>query len=275
MKTAFFSSKLRVGLMVAMAACLIPLTGFTEQTDSTYAYVSSVFDKLQSHWETQAYDTRLQANSLLTFTLSEDGTLLSTQLDGGQTGNDSSQNVVAFLKQNAPFAHFPSTLTGSQLEFKVKLAPGSLQMLGYQIVEKNVNNQVVSYAAPSAAQPVSLFYARALPVTPGKVWDKPEAQSEEDKNMAAYVNEVQEQIRKNWRLAEDYKFEQTVALVMIDRDGSLLSAQLKKSSGDKLVDKAALNAVMTAGPFPKVPANVQSLPVMIEYVFEPVLMPAE
>ncbi len=276
MKTAFLSLKVRKSLLVSLIACLAPLSGFAKPVDSSYAYVSSVFDKLQSHWETQAYDQRLSANSLLTFTLTEDGYLLSSHLDAAQPGNESSQAVLTFLKNNAPFGHFPAGLSGNQLEFKVKLAPGSLQMLGYQILNKTDNkDQLITYASPTVAQPVSLFYARALPVTPGKVWDKPETQTDDEKAMADYVNEVQEQIRQNWRLAQDYKFERTVALVMIDRDGSLLSAQLKQSSGDKLVDKAALNAIITAGPFPKAPATVKSLPVTIEYVFDPVVMPAE
>lgn len=277
MKTALFSAKVRNGLLMALAVCLAPLAGFAKPLDSSYAYVASVFDKLQSHWETQAYDQRLSANSVLTFTLTGDGNLLSSHLDAAMPASEGGQSVLTFLKNNAPFGHFPAGLSGSQLELKVKLTPGSLQMLGYQIVNKaDSKEQLVTYASPSvAAQPVSLFYARAVPVTPGKVWDQPETQTDDEKAMANYVSLVQDQIRQNWRLAQDYKFERTVAMVMIDRDGSLLSAQLKQSSGDKVVDKAALNAIMTAGPFPKAPANVQSLPVTIEYVFDPVMMPAE
>lgn len=268
-------ANLRKAFVLAVMACLMPVAGFAKQADSTYGYVSAVFDKLQNHWEHQAYEKRLEANSLLTFTLNEDGSLGASHLDSAQPGNESSEEIQEFLKQNAPFGPFPSNLTGSQLEFKVKLTPGSLQMLGYQLVERKVNDQVISYAASSVAQPVSLFYARALPVTPGKVWDNPDSQTDDEKSMASYVADVQEQIRKNWRLASDYKFERTVAMVMIDRDGSLLSAQLRQSSGDKVVDKAALNAIYTAGPFPKAPDSVKSLPITIEYIFDPVLVEAE
>lgn len=288
MNQLVLSSKVRMGLAIVLAAGCLPLSTFaktvsqkttqsgtTQSTDSATTYVASVFDKMQHHWEEQAYENRLTANSLLTFILNEDGTLTASHVDANAAGQVAAQELVDFLKKNAPFGQFPSNLTGSQLEFKVKLTPGSLQMLGYQIVERKMNDPVVTYASPTATQPVSLFYARALPVTPGKVWDKPDTQTDDEKSMADYVSQVQEQICKNWRLAEDYKFNRTVAMLMIDRDGSLLGAQLKQSSGDKIVDKAALNAIYTAGPFPKAPANVQSLPVMIEYIFDPVMTEAQ
>lgn len=268
-------STLRSGLLLALACCLMPLSGFAKPVDSTYGYVSAVFDKLQGHWEKQAYEKRVEANSLLTFTLNEDGSLNASHLDAGQSPSESSREILEFLKQYAPFGQFPTNLTGSQLEFKVKLTPGSLQMLGYQLVEPKKADTIVAYAAPTTAQPVSLFYARALPVTPGKVWDKPDTVTDDEQAMASYVAEVQEQIRRNWRLAQDYKFERTVAMVMIDRDGSLMSAQLKQSSGDKTVDRAALNAIYTAGPFPQAPSGVKSLPITIEYIFDPVLVEAE
>lgn len=88
--------------------------------------------------------------------------------------------------------------------------------------------------------------------------------------MTHYVSSVQEQIKQNWRLAPDYAFQRTSALLTIDRDGTLLGVQLKHSSGDATVDRAALNAISTAGPFPPAPANVPSLPILIEYLFEPV-----
>jgi TonB family protein len=283
MNQIVLSGKMRLALAMLLASTMLAGNGFaktvapkaSQTADSATAYVAAVFDKMQHHWEEQAYENRLTANSLLTFIVDEDGTLTASHVDANTAGQIAAQELVSFLKQNAPFGHFPSNLTGSQLEFKVKLTPGSLQMLGYQVVEHKVNEQVITYASPTTAQPTPLYYARAIPVTPGKVWDKPDTQTNDEKAMADYVNQVQEQIRKNWRLAEDYKFNRTVAMLMIDRNGSLLGAQLKQSSGDKTVDKAALNAIYTAGPFPKAPANVQSLPVMIEYIFDPVMTDAQ
>lgn len=246
--------------------------------ESTTVYVSSVFDKLQADWENasraSSSDSGKLPNGVIVFTLNEDG-----KLQPGASSPDQ-ENALAFIKQNAPFPAFPKALSGSKLEFKVQLAPNSLQMLGYKIVERQSEEPLITYAAPTASQPVSMYYTRILPMTQGRIVDTPHqskmgqannhSNSEADTNMENYIATVQEQIRKNWRLAEDYRFNRTVAMLTIDRDGSLLGANLKQSSGDELVDKAALNAIYTAGPFPKAPENIPFLPITIQYIFDPV-----
>jgi TonB family protein len=271
---ASFRLTLALAMITAFTATLLPLAAMAaakKPLDSTYGYVAHVFDKLQGHWETQALDNTIPGDNVLTFTLNENGSLLSSHVDGVQ----STQAVQDFLKQNAPFGPFPSGLKGSQLSFKIKLTSGSIQMLSYQVLDRSQSEPTIAYAASAVAQPASMFYTRVLPVTPGKVWDKQDARSTDESAMTSYVEQVQQQIRQNWRLAQDYTFKRTVAQLMIDRDGTLLGAQLTQSSGDKTVDRAALNAITTAGRFPTVPASAPSLPVTIEYVFEPVQQEAE
>jgi TonB family protein len=271
MKSRRASSTLAV--LTALTAVILPLTAMAKPLDNTYTYVGTVFDKLQSQWVTQAIDNRLVGDNQLTFTLNEDGSLnaSASHLDGTAANGESTQAVLQFLKANAPFGPFPAGLKGSQLTFKVKISPDTFQMLSYQVQDRNQAEPVVSYVASSVAQPASMFYTRVLPVTPGKVLDKPEISNGNEKAMADYVAQVQQQVRQNWQLPQDYSFQRTVARMMIDRDGTLLGVQLSQSSGDKTVDQAALKAITTAGAFPTVPANVPSLPVTIEYVFEPVI----
>lgn len=242
--------------------------------DSAATYVAGVFDRLQSYWEQQAYDQHLDGNVPLTLVLDENGAAQVRHPGGASeaTVTESARRAAEFIRTSGAFGSFPASLAGSRLECAIRLTPDSLHLLSYQIVEKQKAEPVISYAGPSVAQPVSLFYARALPVTPGIVQDQPDARRDDETEMRQYVTQVQEQIRKNWRLADDYRFSRTVAVLMIDRDGALLSAQIKRSSGDKVVDKAALNAIYTAGSFPPVPSGVQSLPVTIEYIFEPMFI---
>jgi len=241
------------------------------ENNTSSSYVASVFDKLQGQWQAQAVENPVTSNNLLTFSLNEDGTLASSHVDGTQLGSEANARAVMdLLSKHAPFGPFPKTLKNARLTFKVKLTPDSLQMISYQIVEKNKPEPMIAYAASAVAQPASLFYTRALPSTPGKVWENPDKVTSEERSMADYVDLVQQQVKAHWQLPQDYNFNRTVALLMIDRDGTLLGAQLQQSSGDKTVDRAALKAITEAGQFPHAPANVPSLPVTIEYVFEPV-----
>lgn len=275
---AVFSSFLKKNLpqkliMAAATALLLPCVVFAKAPDSTYGYVSSVFDKLQIHWEQQAYANQLE-NSTLTFVLDENGNLQSSGLDAG-ANTDSGRAILAYLKHNTPFGQFPAGMQGSQLQFKFRLTPGSLQMVSYQLQPRNEENSVIAYANPvtNQSRPVSLFYTRVG--APGKVWDNPKKQASADQAMSDYVDLVRQQVRDHWKLPQDYVFQRTIAILMIDRDGTLLGASLKESSGDKVVDRAALDAIYTAGQFPQAPANVPSLPVTIEYIFQPVLTSAE
>jgi TonB family protein len=251
----------------------LPLVAFAKAPDSTYGYVSSVFEKLQIHWEEQAYANQLSDNTL-SFVLNEDGSLHSSGLDVG-ANTDSGRAILAYLKKSAPFGPFPAGLQGSQVQFNFKLSAGSMRMLSYQLMPRPSRDSVIAFATPvsNQPQPVSLFYTRVG--APGKVWENPAKPGNSEDTMTEYVEQVRQQVKNNWKLPQDYVFQRTIAVLMIDRDGSLLGASLKESSGDATVDKVALNAVLTAGQFPKVPANVPSLPVTIEYIFEPVLSSEE
>lgn len=241
--------------------------------DSTYAYVSRVFDKLQSHWEEQAFANQSGDNTLA-FTLDETGALRSSKLDTENT-SASGQAVLAYLRKNAPFGPFPRAIQGNELEFKFKLSPDSLQMVSYQQVPAKNRDSIVTFASavPNQPQPIALYYTRVA--APGKVWDKPAKANDSQQAMDNYVAQVQQQVRDNWKLPQDYVFQRAIAELMIDRDGTLLGASLKQSSGDKTVDKAALEAIYTAGKFPQAPADVPSLPITIEYIFDPVLSEAQ
>jgi TonB family protein len=263
------------------------------RNDTTYQYVAGVFDKLQAYWEKQAYEQRLTANALLSFALDDEGRLIASKLDtpaGSQSGltpvgpeassekDAAGTDALAFLKQSAPFGRLPETLAGSRLEFTFKLAPGSMQMISYKVVESPRTDAVLSYAAPVTPTPpaASLFYARVVDTVEapkvGKVWDKPDSRTSDEEAMDQYIEGVRERIRQQWKQPENaVSFAPVTALLQIDRDGSLLSATLTQSSGSKAIDKAILNTIYEAAPFKDAPDDIKSLPVTLEYVFEPVV----
>ncbi|WP_373531962.1 energy transducer TonB [Vampirovibrio sp.] len=266
-------NRFKKSLALVACALILPLAAFAKTPDSTYGYVSSVFEKLQAHWEEQVYANQLTDNTL-TFVVNEDGTLHSSGLDVG-ADTDSGRAMLAYLNKNAPFGAFPAGLEGRQVQFNFKLSPGSMRMVSYQLMPTSSKDSVLAFATPvsNQPQPVSLFYTRVG--APGRVWENTAKPGNSEETMTNYVEQVRQQVKNNWKLPQDYVFQRTIAVLMIDRDGTLLSASLKQSSGDATVDKAALNAIITAGKFPEAPANVPSLPVTIDYVFEPVLSSAE
>lgn len=87
-----------------------------------------------------------------------------------------------------------------------------------------------------------------------------EAQPPQEPRGAAfelYLSQLQERIRSFWVIPEGLLREDVKAVirVRIDPQGRLLSAELERSSGDKVFDRSALQAVKKAEPFPPPPGG--------------------
>lgn len=87
-----------------------------------------------------------------------------------------------------------------------------------------------------------------------------EAQPTQEPRGAAfdlYLSQLQERIRSFWVIPEGLLREDVKAIirVRIDPQGRLLSAELEKSSGDKVFDRSALQAVRKAEPLPPPPGG--------------------
>lgn len=71
---------------------------------------------------------------------------------------------------------------------------------------------------------------------------------------SAYVNSVQELIKKRWR-ASNRSLNHTKVLFQIAKDGRVISAKIDSSSGDPAIDKVAMDAVQAASPFHPLPTG--------------------
>jgi TonB family protein len=258
------------------------------QTDSTYQYVSAVFDKLQTFWSKQALDQRMAANSVISFRLDRGGNVISSRLDSPSSSDGVANNALNYIKQAAPFGQMPESVTGQNIDFKFKLAPSSLQLLSYRFdgeelaSNDNTNNSAAvtnSPTSPLSTNPTNIFYARVLdlPAVSNKFKavkapNTSSVKANDEQAMDDYVTGVRNQITSQWRQPnETVTTGPAMAQLQIDRDGTLLSATLAQSSGNKEVDRAILNTIYQSVPFAPAPKQVQSLPVTIQYVFEPVV----
>lgn len=78
---------------------------------------------------------------------------------------------------------------------------------------------------------------------------------EKNPHMKEYVKNTQRKIRENWKLPVTNNGGVAKVLFKIDRNGKLLSCDIKQSSGNKINDESALNAVKNTVPFDKFPEN--------------------
>lgn len=79
-----------------------------------------------------------------------------------------------------------------------------------------------------------------------------------DRQFLEWYAGMRDKIDANWRVFASYRNTEraTVVGVQLADDGRLINATLDQTSGDEVLDRAALRAVYQASPFPRVPAEV-------------------
>ena len=74
--------------------------------------------------------------------------------------------------------------------------------------------------------------------------------------MKDYIISVENKIRHNWQLPVTNNGGVAKVQFKINREGKLISCEIKQSSGFKANDDSAIQAIKTTEPFESFPANV-------------------
>lgn len=86
---------------------------------------------------------------------------------------------------------------------------------------------------------------------------------------AAYSSRIAQLIRRHWHPncspASNLKNLKAVIVVRLAADGSITASWLEKSSGDRLFDQSAMNAVSRANPLPPLPPGRHQLEIGITF----------
>ncbi len=96
------------------------------------------------------------------------------------------------------------------------------------------------------------------------------AKKEDAKTIAGkeYISLVQKQIKKQWHPPKNKTSNKVKVLFVIDKNGNLISHEIKKSSGNEKIDEAAIEAIKKAAPFPKVPDVLSEKSVTVDFDFD-------
>lgn len=87
-------------------------------------------------------------------------------------------------------------------------------------------------------------------------------------DLNSYVHCVERLIYSKWQPPKNIEYKKIVTLIHITRNGKLISVTIKNSSGNTMVDQAALDAVKKAAPFPPMPKEYKYKDVNLEIYFE-------
>lgn len=104
--------------------------------------------------------------------------------------------------------------------------------------------------------------------SPGGGGGRPGIDAMPEPDFGPYISELQRRIKRNWNPPSDDRDKRIVALFTIARDGRLLSLRIQNSSGVKVADEAALNAVRASAPFRQLPANFRGNDIDVQFIFD-------
>lgn len=94
---------------------------------------------------------------------------------------------------------------------------------------------------------------------------------QESTMMSTYLEEVRSRVRANWSYAGSSRAERTppeaVVLLKVQRDGTVLEANLKRRSANTLFDQSVLRAVQRSDPLPPFPAEFRKTVEELEITF--------
>ncbi len=83
-----------------------------------------------------------------------------------------------------------------------------------------------------------------------------------------YMRDLQRIIKMNWNPPKGRESLRVVLLFRLEKNGTLLSSAVFKSSGDKEADKAALDALKNSAPFKPLPAEFKEKSIDIQFTFD-------
>lgn len=104
--------------------------------------------------------------------------------------------------------------------------------------------------------------------SPGGGGGRPGIDAMPEPDFGPYIAELQRRIKRNWTPPSDDRDKRIVAMFTIARDGRLLSLRIQNSSGVKVADEAALNAIRASAPFRQLPPNFRGNDIDVQFIFD-------
>ena len=87
-------------------------------------------------------------------------------------------------------------------------------------------------------------------------------------NLTPYLIELEKQAKANWKPTVSTKSHKIVALVVLNKEGQIVSKSILESSGNKEADDAVLISIDKGAPYPKFPNEVKMNIMPAEFTFE-------
>ena len=103
-------------------------------------------------------------------------------------------------------------------------------------------------------------------------FNNPTNNSQVKSDFSEYMANVQTKLKKNWMSPDILEEGHVRVLFKIDREGNVIAGDILESSGNKLYDESAVDAIHKSEPFGNFPSNSTRETLTINYVFDTTLI---
>lgn len=107
-----------------------------------------------------------------------------------------------------------------------------------------------------------------LSVSADPYYNHPTTNQQVQNDFSDYMALVNEKLQKNWTPPDFLEEAHTRILFKLNRDGEIYSANIIESSGDRIYDESAINALKKSMPFGAFPENSTRQTLAINYSFD-------
>ncbi len=99
-------------------------------------------------------------------------------------------------------------------------------------------------------------------------YNQPQKRISIQEEFGDYMTSVQSKISKSWVAPDVVEEGHASVIFKIDKEGNVISAYMKESSGNKLYDESAINSVYKAAPYAAFPENASRDMITVQYSFD-------
>lgn len=260
--------KIVLFIIVILDLIFVQTIAFAQEQDIyQIAYLVRLENKVKSNWIMPHGESG--KNITIFFTINKKGEVVKAKILVPSGDEKFDQIALMSVYKSAPFEHFLQNVKSDTMNVQFYFSQEyikatSIDDNNVETCENNVvQGQETQAPTQTATQSNNLTdINNIIPVKNSALNEKVNGI-----DFNPYMKRLQGQIKSNWNPPKHQSSKTTVVLFKIDKSGNFISSRIRKSSGNKEYDNAALAAIAASAPFESFPIGENS-PATVDIQFK-------
>lgn len=215
-------------------------------------YLAKLTNKIKNNWLIPC-DSE-EKNAIVVFTINKDGKVTKANVIRSSGNENFDRSAYMAVYKAVPYEKLPQDASLETLDIQFYFCKSSMKAI-------RINNEIKENNIEKAI----LTETKTLENI--KTTVTPDNKTANEIALGSYMEYLQKKIKLNWTPPKDKQSKDIIAIFKLDKYGSLKNLNIKKSSGDKIFDEEALNAISKAAPFAPLPQELKDDSMNIEFSF--------